>query len=157
MTLILTFALPKFISFWGNERKESIILKAYIETITDNSFVNCKTNYLCINLSKSEDKDSKFSENQYSDSNAVVVYELNNEKFVQSKNQLLKARNFSSSFILSEIILEGDKSITSGNILIPFYSDGSSEAFKIRVLSDNSTIIFIKNKNSKTLRIQNEI
>ena len=158
LAVMLTFSLPKLASFFGNERKETIIFKAYIEEVANNSFANCKTNYLCINLSKSmDDEDSKFAEDQYSDSNALVVYEFDDGKFIQSKSQLLKPRNFSSSFILSEVFLEGDKNITAGNVLIPFYSDGSSEGFKIKILSDNSTVIFKKNKNSKTIQLQNEI
>ena len=154
--VMLTFAIPRLTSFWGNERKESIIFKAYIEAVSNNSFVNCKTNYLCINLSKSGDKDSEFTENQYRSSNALVVYEFIDGKFLQNKNQLLKPRNFSSSFILSEVILEGGKSIISGNVLIPFYSDGSSEGFKVKVLSGDSTVFYSKNKNGKTVQ-QNEI
>ena len=155
--VMLGFTLPKFLSFLGDERRESIIFKAYIEAVANNSVINCKTNYLCINLSKPGDQDSKFTENQYNNSNALVVYELIDGKFIQNKNQLLKPRNFSSSLILSEVILEGGKSITSGNVLIPFYSDGSGEGFKIKVLSDDSTVFFIKNKNSKTMYTQNEI
>ena len=152
IALMLTFALPRLVSFWGNERKESIIFKAYIEAIVNNSFVNCKTNYLCINLSKPGNKDSEFAENQYSDSNALVVYDLIDGKFIQSKNQLLKPRNFSSSFILSEVILEGGRSVTSGNVLVPFYSDGSSEGFQIKVFSSGSAVIYTKNKNSKAIK-----
>jgi len=157
--IVLAIALPRFSSFLGNERKELVIFKAYIETVVNNSFVNCKTNYLCINLSKYEDKDKdlKFTDYQYSVSNSLVVYELIDGKFIQSKSQLLKPRNFSSSFILSAVILEGDKIITSGNVLIPFYSDGSSEGFKIKVASDGSTVIFTKNKNNKTVQIQDEV
>jgi prepilin-type N-terminal cleavage/methylation domain-containing protein len=157
--LILSFTIPRITSLGGNERKESVIFKAYIEAITDNSFVNCKTNYLCINLLNDGDqnKDSKFSGSQYTDTNALVVYELIDGEFKQSKSQLLKARNFSSSFALSEVILEGGRSVTSGNVLIPFYSDGSSESFKIKILSDDSTIILSKDKNSKRVYTQNEI
>jgi len=157
LALVMTFTLPKLASLLGNERKESIIFKAYIEALVNNSFVNCKTNYLCINLSKSEDPDSKFTDNQYRDSNALVVYELIDGKFIQSKNQLLKPRNFSSSFILSEVILEGGRIISSGNVLIPFYSDGSSEDFKIKVLLDDSTVFYSKTKNGKTVQQHNEL
>jgi len=157
--LMLVVALPKLVSFWGNERKESVIFKAYIEAVADNSFVNGKTNYLSINLSKEGDKtkDSKFSDNQYNVVNAVVVYDFIDGKFIQNKSNLLKARNFSSSFVLSEVILDGDRTITSGNVLIPFYSDGSGESFKVKVLSGNSTAIFLKNKNSKTVQLVNGI
>jgi hypothetical protein len=44
-------------------------------------------------------------------------------------NNLLKLRKFSNGFILSEVIFEGGKTISSGSVLIPFYSDGTSEAF----------------------------
>ena len=150
--VMLGFTLPKFLSFLGDERRESIIFKAYIEAVANNSVINCKTNYLCINLSKPGNKDSEFAENQYSDSNALVVYDLIDGKFIQSKNQLLKPRNFSSSFILSEVILEGGRSVTSGNVLVPFYSDGSSEGFQIKVFSGGSAVIYTKNKNSKAIK-----
>ena len=158
---MLSFTIPKLSSILGDGRKESVIFKAYIEAIVDNSFINSKTNYLCINLSKGRDEDkdknSQFSANQYNDSNALVVYEFVDGKFFQSKSKLLKARNFSSSFAIAEVILEGGRSITSGNVLIPFYSDGSSEAFKVKILSNGSTITLLKNKNNKRVQFENEI
>ena len=159
--LMAAVILPRFTSFFGNERKESVIFKAYIEAITDNSFVNGKTNYLCFHLSKDgdgeKDKNSTFSDNQYNGKNALAVYEFSDGKFFQNKSNLLRARDFSSSFILSEVILEGGRSISSGNVLIPFYSNGSSESFRVKVISGDSTAFFLKNKNSKTVQSENEI
>ena len=157
IAIMSVVALPKISGILGNQRKESAILKAYIEAVTDDSFVQRKINYLSINLSKPGNKDSELFDEKYKENNIVIVYELNNGKFVQNKSNVLKHRGFSSSFILEEVILEGGKSITSGNVLIPFYSDGSSAGFVLKAGSSDSKIFFIKNKISKMVRLENEI
>jgi prepilin-type N-terminal cleavage/methylation domain-containing protein len=156
LAIMSVIALPKLTGILGDQRKESAILKSYIEAVTDDSFVHRKTDYLCINLSISGDKNSELFDDRYNDINIVNVYELNDGKFTQTKNRVLRSRGFSSSFILEEVILEGGKSITSGNVLIPFYSDGTSAGFVLKVISGDARIVFIKNKISKMVLIENE-
>jgi prepilin-type N-terminal cleavage/methylation domain-containing protein len=156
LAIMSVVALPKLTGIIGNERKESSILKAYIEAVTDDSFVHRKTNYLCINLAKSGNKNSELFDDRYNDTNIVIVYELQKGKFIQNKNHVLKDRGFSSSFILDEVILEGGKSITSGNVIIPFYSDGTSAGFLLKIISGDSKIIFKKNKINKMVQFENE-
>jgi len=157
LAIMSVIALPKLTGMLGDQRKESAILKAYIEAVTDDSFVYRKTDYLCINLSRSGNKNSELFDDRYNDNNIVNVYELNNGKFIQTKNRVLRDRGFSSSFILDEVILEGGKSINSGNVLIPFYSDGTSAGFILKVIYGDSRIFFIKNKVSKMVQLENEI
>ena len=157
LAIMSVIALPKITGFLGDQRKESSILKAYIEAVTDDSFVHRKNNYLCIHLSRAGDKNQELFDDKYMDTNIVNVYELADGKFKANSNSLLKDRGFSSSFILDELILEGGKSITSGNVLIPFYSDGSSAGFTLKIISSSSTIIFVKSKNSKMVQFENEI
>jgi hypothetical protein len=156
LVIMGVIALPKLSGLLGNERKESTILKAYIEAVTDDSFIHRRTNYLCINLSRDGNKNSELFNDRYNDKNIVNVYELKNGKFFQSANRVLKDRGFSSSFILDEVILEGGKSIASGNVLIPFYSDGTSSGFVLKVISGDSKILFIKNKVNKAVQLENE-
>lgn len=157
LAIMSVIALPKISGMLGDKRKESTILKAYIEAVTDDSFVSRKTNYLCINLSRPGNKNSELFDERYNDSNIVNVYELSDGKFIQNKNRVLRDRGFSSSFILDEVILEGGKSINSGNVLIPFYSDGTSAGFILKVFYGDSRMIFIKNKVSKMVQLENEI
>ena len=156
LAIMSVIALPKITGFLSNERKESSILKAYIEAVTNDSFVHRKTNYLCIQLSISGEKNSELFDDRFNDNNIVNVYELVNGKFVQSENKILKHRGFSSSFILDEVILEGGKSVNSGNVLIPFYSDGTSAGFTLKIISGDARILFIKNKINKMVQMKNE-
>ncbi len=157
LVIMSVIALPKLTGFLGDKRKESTLLKAYIEAVTDDSFVRNKTNYLCINLSKPGNKNSELFDERYNETNIVNVYELNNGKFIQNTNKVLKHRGFSTSFILDEVILEGGKSVLSGNVLIPFYSDGTSAGFIIKVISGESKIFLIKDKITKMVKLENEI
>lgn len=156
LAIMSVIALPKLTGFFGNERKESSVLKAYIEAVTDDSFVHRKTNYLCIHLSKPGEKNPELFDDRYNDDNIVNVYELVNGKFVQSENKILKYRGFSSSFVLEEVILEGGKSIAAGNVLIPFYSDGTSDGFTLKITSGDTKTLFIKNKINKMVLLENE-
>lgn len=157
LALMSVIALPRLTGMLGDQRKESSILKAYIEAVTDDAFVHRKTNYLCINLSRPGNKNSELFDERYNDSNIVNVYELSDGKFIQSKNRVLRDRGFSYSFILDEVILEGGRNINSGNVLIPFYSDGTSAGFVLKVIYGDSKIVFIKNKVSKLVQLENEI
>jgi len=157
LAIMSVVALPKLTSFFGNERKESSLLKAYIEAVTDDSFMHRKTNYLCVHLSKTGNKNPELFDEAFSENNIINVYELNDGKFVSNTNKILKKRGFSTSFILDEVILEGGKTISSGNVLIPFYSDGTSSGFIIKIKSGDSKIFLIKNKITKTVGLENEI
>jgi len=157
ITLMSIIALPKLSGFFGNDRKESSILRSYVEAVTDDSFVKRKTNYLCIHLQRAGEKNAELFNDKYNETNIINVYEFEKGKFIQNKSNILKDRSFSSSFTLDEVIFEGGKSITSGNVLIPFYSDGTSLGFVIKIGTSDSKITVIKNKISKMVQLENEI
>jgi hypothetical protein len=157
IALMGVIALPKLSGFFGNERKESSILCAYIEAVADDSFVKRRTNYLCIHLSRPGKKNAELFNDKFNETNIVSVYELKDGKFIQNSSNILKDRSFSTSFSLDEVILEGGKVISSGNVLIPFYSDGTSVGFVIKISSGESKINVIKNKISKMVQLENEI
>lgn len=157
IALMGVIALPKLSGFFGNERKESSILSAYIEAVTDDSFVKRKTNYLCIHLSRPGKKNAELFDDKFNETNIVSVYELKDGKFIRNSSNILRDRGFSSTFILDEVILEGGKVINSGNVLIPFYSDGTSVGFMIKINSGESRLNIVKNKISKMVQLENEI
>lgn len=156
IAIMSVIALPKLTGFIGNERKESSLLVAYIEAVTDDSFVSRKVNYLCIHLAKPDIKNTEFFDDSYNDTNMVNVYNFINGKLVRNKSEVLKNRSFSSSFVLDEVILDGGRIISRGNVLIPFYSDGSSEEFSVKISSDKDKLFIKKSRINKSVQMENE-
>jgi len=157
IAIMSVIALPKLTGFLGDERKESSLLTAYIEAVTDDSFVHRKINYLCIHLAKPGTNNSELFDDRFNDLNMVNVYNFDDSKFIQNKNRILKDREFSSSFILEEVIFDGGKVISQGNVLIPFYSDGSSEGFAIKISSGENKLYLKKNRINKSVQVDNEL
>lgn len=157
IAIMSVIALPRLSGFLGSAREESSLLKAYIEAVTDDSYTQKKTNYLCIHLDKPGEKESELFDDKFGDNNLVNVYVFNDGKFSPTKGNVLKPRSFSSSFILDEVILSGGKSIKSGNVLIPFYSDGTSEGFILKIVSGDKKINLIKNRINRLVLLGNEM
>ncbi len=156
LTVISVIALPTLSGIFGNGRKESSIIKSYIEAVTDDSFVHRKNNYLCIQLSKTGNKNSELFNDEYNDTNVLSVYELHDGKFIPNKNNILKRRKLGTSLNLNEVTLNGGKNINSGNVIIPFFSDGTSESFVLKILFGDTNIIITKNKVNKEVLLDNE-
>jgi len=144
-------ALPKISGFLSNERKDSALFSAYIAAITDDAYINKRNNYLLISLEKDSKTDSDILRDKYN-SNSLQCLLFDEKNFSDNMNNLLKLRRFSNGFILSEVIFEGGKTISAGSVLIPFYSDGTSEAFTMRVVVDNREIFLKKYRNSKEVQ-----
>ncbi len=157
IAIMSVIALPKLSGFLGSAREESSILKAYIEAVTDNSFTRRKTNYLCIHLNRPGDKSSELFDDKFNENNLINVYELIGDKFKPVKDNILKPRSFSSSFILKEVILPGGKTVSAGNVLVPFYSDGTSEGFTIKISYGDRNITLIKNRVNRLVMLNNEM
>ncbi len=157
IAIMSVIALPKLTGFLGDERKESSLLMAYIEAVTDDSFVFRKTNYLCIHLSSPGSKNSELFDDRFNDLNMVNVYNFSNGKFIQNKKRRLKERNFSSSLKIDGVSLDGGRIISEGNVLIPFYSDGTSEGFAIKIRSGETEFYLKKNRIGKLVQVENEI
>lgn len=156
LAIMSVIALPKISGLLGDNRKSSAIISAYITAVTDDAFINRKTNYLCIHLSHSGDKKQDLFGDSFVKSNSINVYEFTGGKFLENQSTVLKFRDFGSSVFIDKVILDGNKVVSEGNVLIPFYSDGSSENFEIRLNSDNEIIKIAKNRNIKTPQIKND-
>lgn len=157
MSLMALVAVPRISAFLGNERQESGLLSAYIASTSDDAYVNGRTNYLCITLPLPDDKNKElFSEKSFTP-NSVAVYVLDEMKLVQNSHRILDRRTFSGSFTIKAVYLEGSEAISRGDVIIPFYSDGSSESFTIEVSSGDKSRYFKKNKNSRNVKILDEI
>lgn len=157
MSLMALVAAPRISAFLGNERQESGLLSAFIASTSDDAFVNGRTNYLCITLTPPDDRNTELFNNKNFSANSLTVYVLDDMKLVENSHRILDRRTFSSSFLIKSVYLEGSEAISRGNVIIPFYSDGSSESFSIEVLTGDKSRYFKKNKNSRNVAILDEI
>lgn len=144
-------ALPRITGFLGNERKESALFESYIAAVADDSFINRRDNFLCISLKKSDGNSGEALNDKYRE-NSLTSYLFSDQKFKLNEKKILKARNFSSSFTLSQVIFDGGMTVSEGIVLIPFYSDGTSENFTIRIISEGKDFYLRKNRDVKIVQ-----
>lgn len=150
LAVMALIALPRISGFINSQRQESSLFQAYITAVTDDAFVSGKTNYLCINLNLPGDESRFPQENVFRERNSLSVHNLKDSNFKTNPRKVISPRQFSSSFTFDTVILEGGATIEEGNVFIPFYSDGSSEFFVLKIISDGNSIFFRKEKNSKS-------
>ena len=157
ISLMALIAAPRISAFLGNERQESGLLSAYIGSTSDDAFVHGRTNYLCISLSAPYNETDGLLIRKGFVLNTVAVYNLEEMQLVENSHRILEQRTFSSSFSIIAVYLEGAEAIIKGDVIIPFYPDGSSEGFTIEVLSGDKKRYFKKTKNSRNVLISDEI
>jgi len=151
LAIMSLVALPRISGFMENERKESALFESYIAAVADDSFVNRRDNFLCISLKKAGGNSGEALNDKYRE-NSLTSYLFIEQKFKQNEKKILKTRDFSSSFTLSQVIFEGGMTVSEGVVLIPFYSDGTSENFTIRIISEGKDIYLRKNRDVKIVQ-----
>ncbi len=151
LAIMSLVALPRISGFLGNERKDSALFESYIAAVADDSFVNRRDNFLCISLKKSGGNSGEALNDKYWE-NSLTSYLFIDEKFKLNEKKILKAKDFSSSFILSQVIFDGGMTVSEGVVIIPFYSDGTSENFTIRIISEGKDIYLRKNRDVKIIQ-----
>lgn len=151
LAVMSLIALPKISGFLGNERKESALFESYIAAVADDSFVNKRDNFLCISLKKQGGNAGEALNDRYRE-NSLASYLFIDQKFRLNEKKLLKTREFSSSFILNQVILDGGMTVSDGVVLIPFYSDGTTENFTIRITAEGKDIFLRKNRDVKIVQ-----
>ena len=157
LAVMALIALPRISGFINSQRRESSLFQAYITAVTDDAFISGKTNYLCIHLNFPGDNNKDPFPGMPAEKNSLSVFNLSGNSFEINSRKVLSLRSFSSSFIFDSVILEGGKTIEYGNVLIPFYSDGSSEYFVLKVNTEGNNIYFRKEKNGKSPALIDEI
>jgi len=156
ISIISAIAVPNIFSILGSERKNTSIMISYITEITNDAISNGRVNYLCIHMGTGKDE-KDYLAFEYSDSkNSMDVYNLVNNKFKINKRTVLKHREFPEDFVVESIKVGDLPEITSGNIFIPFYSDGLSETFEIKIKSDNAYMTLKKYRALKQPVLNNE-
>ena len=157
LAVMALVALPRISGFLNSQRQDSSLLLAYLTAVSDDAFVSGRTNYLFIHLNLPGDESIFPDGDVFRERNALSVHNLSDGEFIPNPAKILSPRSFSSSFVFDSVILEGGKIIESGNVIIPFYSDGTSEGFSLKIVSDENQIFFRKNITGKLPLIQDDI
>ncbi len=150
LAVMALIALPRISGFMNSQRQDSALLMAYVTAVSDEAYISGETKYICIHLNQAGGESIDHLDENSIKQNSLSTYTLFNDAFTISSRKILGLRSFSSSFILNQVILDGGRIVERGNVLIPFYSDGSSEGFIIRVLSEGKDIFIRKKSISKT-------
>lgn len=126
--------IPRISRFFDSKRNNFLTLTTVIAKTFDDSFLKDRTNFLMIHLY--EPMEELDEENEiFSRTNGISVVTMDREgKFHDSKNRLLKYREFSESFRLEAVVLSTGEKIGTGNVLIPFYPKGYSDNAIIHIL-----------------------
>lgn len=157
LAVMALVALPRISGFFNSQRQDSSLLLAYITAVSDDAFVLGRTNYLFIHLNLPGDESVFPDGDIFRTRNSLSVHNFSDEEFVPNQAKILSPRSFSSSFVFDSVILDGGKIIEMGNVIIPFYSDGTSEGFSLKILSDENPIYFRKDIIGKLPLLQDDI
>jgi len=157
LAVMALIALPRISGFMNSQRQDSALLMAYLTAVSDEAYISGETKYLCIHLNMPGGESIGHLDKNNIKQNSLSTYTLSNDIFEISSRKVLGLRSFRSSFILHQVIFEGGRIVERGNVLIPFYADGSSEGFIIRILSDGKDIFVRKKSISKTPLIEDVI
>ena len=155
-SLMAMLAVPRVANFIGNERKDSGLLSAYVTAASDDAFGHGRTVYLCISLNRPAVKKNPLMTDIATGTNSVSSFILEDMKLAPNQAAILKPRSFSSKFIIQGVSINGSDPVTEGDVLVPFYCDGSSESYIIEILFAGKTIHLIKDRNSRNLRSGDE-
>lgn len=138
MVIISIMALliaPRLTDILGSRRGNFIILTSIIAKTFDDSFIRDKVNFLIVHLYE-PDPDSEPGANAdiFSRRNGVSVVNLDEGKFIDSKNKLLQFKEYPGSFKIEKVLLATGEKITQGNVIIPFYPKGYSDDVILHIL-----------------------
>lgn len=134
ISILSLLIVPRISNFFNIKRTNFLILTTTIAKTFDDSYINNRLNFLVVHLyepmSDSEEENELFSR-----TNGISVVNLgSNGSFTDSKNKLLKPREFSDSFKIEEVILSTGEAVTQGNVFIPFYPEGNSDNVILHIL-----------------------
>ena len=139
LSIMAMVVAPRLTNFFGSRRGNFIIITSIIAKTFDDSFIKENINFLVCHLYETDPEyEPDINEKIFSRSNGISVVTIdNNGKYTDSKNRLLKFKEFSDSFKIEEVLVSTGESITSGNVLIPFYPRGYSDDAIIHILVNN--------------------
>jgi prepilin-type N-terminal cleavage/methylation domain-containing protein len=137
---------PRVTGFFSSKRENLIIFTGIIKKVFDDAFLNDRVNYLVIHLSDStlsetdEDEESDLMQRE----NGISVANLMDGRFVESKRRIFQHKRFPDSFRIDEVVLHTGETVTSGNIIVPFYPQGYSDNVIIHLIINDEERISVR-------------
>lgn len=137
-SILSVVVMPRIMNYLSSTRDNFLLLTTTIKKTFDDAFINQHTNFLILHCDNKESEVSDISSSIFERSNAISVAILDEKsEFIDSKNKLLKFRQFPDSFSIKEVLLTDGTIYTTGNIFIPFYPSGFSSSAIIHILINN--------------------
>ena len=149
LSIMAMVVIPRMTTFFNNERENTAITTGLIVKTFDDSFLKGNINYLTVHLYDPWEDELSVSGGADTNDilrrrNAISVLRLKDDKFEYATRDILKARDFPSSFRFEEIVLSSGEIIKNGNVMLPFYPEGYSDDMIMHVLLNDADRISIK-------------
>ncbi len=155
ISILFLLVTPRLARFMNNESDNFALFTGIIAKTFDDSFLHDRVNYLVIHLNEPDPEDADNENEIFQRSNGVSVATLEKGKFVDSDNKLLRHRSFPGSFLMEEVLLRGDRKISRGNALVPYYPQGYSDDIIVHVLVNDEEQWSVRiYKNFKEPKVQ---
>jgi prepilin-type N-terminal cleavage/methylation domain-containing protein len=137
---------PRVTGFFSSKRENLIIFTGIIKKVFDDAFLNDRVNYLVIHLSDStlSETDEEEESDLLQRENGISVANLIDGRFVESKRRIFQHKRFPDSFRIDEVVLHTGETVTSGNIIVPFYPQGYSDNVIIHLIINDEERISVR-------------
>lgn len=128
--------IPRMSGIFNTKRNNFLILTATIAKTFDDSYLSNRQNILIVHLHEPNSDSEEEQESEIlSRTNGISVVNLDSKGLLtDSKNKILKYREFPDSFKIEEVLLSTGEPVATGNVLIPFYPEGYSDNVIIHIL-----------------------
>ena len=133
LSIMSLVVAPRLTNIFDSKRSNFTILTTVIAKTFDDSYINGRLNFVLLHLYEpmsAVDEDEVFAR----ENGISVVVRNENGEFVDNTNKLLQYKQFSDSFRIEEVVLSTGETISSGNVLIPFYPAGYSDNVILHIL-----------------------
>ncbi len=146
ISILIGVAGPRVAGFFTGKRENLVVLTTLIKKVFDDAFLNDRINYLVIHLGDTalsetdEDEESDLMQRE----NGISVANLVDGRFKESKRKIFKFKSFPGSFRIDEVVLHTGETITSGNVMVPFYPQGYSDNVIIHLLINDEERISVR-------------
>jgi hypothetical protein len=139
MSLMTLIVAPRISTYFGNERGSFILLTSVIAKSFDDAFIHGHTNFLVIHLYDPDGALYEYGGDVFSRTNGVSVANIDrNGAITESKNRILRPQAFPGSFRIEEVVLPGGESVKRGNVMVPFYPNGTSDNVIMHILVNDT-------------------
>ncbi len=137
-SILSIVVMPRIINYLSSARDNFLIFSTIVTKTFDDAFINHRNNFIVIHCQSQENDIAEIPNTLFERTNGISVAILNdNSEFIDNPNKLLKNREFPDSFVIKEVLLPDGSSFTSGNVILPVYSSGTTSGAIVHILTNN--------------------